>query len=314
MLSSVACKSCGAEMAPWLSMPLDAKKNEPTPYSSVARCSQCGCAHLALIPDAEEVAGLYELPTYYTHGETHIPKVPPGAADKVLTRVAWAFDKGELFDVSRIAQTLRPSARICDLGCGHALYLRQFMELGFEVVGVEPDPSARAQATAAGVKVLEGTAENLPELAGQFDLVLCTHALEHCRDAPKALRNTYSLTKPGGLCYIEVPNCACAHFETFTICSENFDAPRHIWFFTPDSLADLAKKTGFILKKQLFSGYTRNFSPSWRAWEIEIASRTERFGLHPKRHSFPASVSLFLRSFWRKRERKYDCFGLILQR
>src|SRR5690348_4675507 len=245
-------------MAPWLSMPVDAKKNEPTPYSSVAKCSRCGCAHLAPMPSAEEIADLYDLPTYYTHGESHIRDVPPNTADKVLTRLAWAFDKGELFDVSRIAQKLPPSARICDLGCGHAVYLRQFMNLGFDVVGVEPDPSARAQAMAAGVQVLEGTAEDLPELSGQFDLVLCTHALEHCRDAPRALRNAHTLTKPGGLCYIEVPNCACAHFETFTICSENFDAPRHIWFFTPDSLKDLAERARFTVRKRLFSGYTRN--------------------------------------------------------
>lgn len=301
-------------MMPWLSMPIDAKKNEPTPYSSVAKCTECGSAHLAPMPGAEEIAEFYNLASYYTHGESHIANVVPTSADKVLTRIAWAFDHGEEFDVLRIAKSLPPSARICDLGCGHALYLRQFMELGFEVVGVEPDPSARAQAAAAGVQVLEGTAEDLPDLSGNFDLVLCTHALEHCRDAPKALSNAYSLTKRGGLCYIEVPNCACAHFETFTICSENFDAPRHVWFFTPQSLIDLAKKTGFTLRKQLFLGYTRNFSPSWRAWEREIARRVEKFGVNPKRHTYAASVSLLLRSFRRTPDRKYDSFGLILSR
>src|SRR5207237_6349721 len=138
-------------------------------------------------------------------------------------------------------------ARICDLGCGHADYLRQFKALGFDVVGVEPDPDAREQANAAGVKVLDGTAESPPEHMGLFDLVICTHALEHCRNPKSALENAFAMTKPGGSCYIEVPNCAAEHFRTFTVCSEMFDAPRHIHFFTADNLAALAEGAGFAV-------------------------------------------------------------------
>lgn len=292
-------------MQPWLSMPLDPKKNEPTPFSSVVLCS-CGLARLSPLPDAADIPGFYELPSYYTHGASHMPHVEPKLADKTLTKLAWTFDHGELFDVAKIAQSLPPNARICDLGCGHAAYLREFKALGFEVVGVEPDATAREQANAAGVPVLEGTAEDLPELSGPFDLVLCTHALEHCRDPMKALRNARSLTK--GLCYIEVPNCASEHFQTFTICSEMFDAPRHIWFFTPDSLTRLAEKVGLTVRKRLFMQYARDFSPSWRAWECDIASR-----VNGKRHTISASAALLLRSFWRKPERKYDSFGLIME-
>ena len=295
-------------------MPLDAKKNERTTYSAISKCSRCGCGRLASLPRADEIPEFYELSSYYTHGQTHIRDVAPSLADKVLTRLAWSFDHGEAFDVHRIAQSLPIKARICDLGCGHALYLRELKALGFDVIGVEPDPSARKQAAAANVIVLEGTAENPPELSGKFDLVLCTHALEHCRNARTAIENAYNLTKEGGLCYIEVPNCDCEHFRTFTICSENFDAPRHIWFFTPDSLAQLAERVGFTVRKRLFIGYTRNFSPSWRAWETEIAARLSRLGVRAKRHSFVASLVLFLRSFFKAKPKKYDSFGLILVR
>lgn len=309
MGASVECNACGSRMRPWLTMPLDPKKNEPTPFSSVVRCEDCGIGVLNPLPSETDIPRFYDLEAYYTHGESHMKDVPPSFADKLLTKLAWWADHSTPFDVSRVARNLPPDARICDLGCGHALYLREFKARGFDVVGIEPDAHAREQAKDAGVLVLEGTAEDIPLGLGKFDLVLCTHALEHCRDPLKAIENALSLTKPGGCAYIEVPNCSAAHFKTFTVCSEMFDAPRHIYFFTPEGLSRLAERVGFRVKERLFSGYVRDFSPGWRAWETSIADR-----IGGKRHTFLASLGLFLRSFWRTREHKYDCVGLMLTR
>jgi SAM-dependent methyltransferase len=302
-------------MMPWLNMPLDAKKNEPTPHSSIAKCQSCGLAHLASIPSEEEIPSLYDLGAYYTHGQNHMPHVDPSVADKLLTRIAWAFDKSDPFDVHRIARSLRPGARVCDVGSGGGFYLGHFKKLGFEVLGIDPDARARDEGASAGIPIIEGSAEALPDI-GEFDLVLCTHALEHCRDAKAAIAGILSLTRPGGLAYIEVPNCAAEHFRTFTICSEMFDAPRHVWFFTPASLSRMVERAGFSVRKRLFMHYVRDFSPSWRAWETKIADRLRQLNpdRSPTRHTFAASVQLFLRSFWRKPELKYDSFGLILTR
>ena len=308
MFSRVACMSCGGEMEPWLKMAIDAKKDEPTPFSSVKRCSACGLGSLSPLPDEEDIPGFYELDRYYTHGESHIQAVPPNILDRLLTKLAWAADRSRYFEVCEVAQSLPPDAKICDLGCGDAQYLQTFKALGFDVLGVEPDPSSRERANAAGVTVLNGTAES-PPLNEQFDLVIMTHALEHCRDPRRAMQNAYELTKRAGRCYIEVPNCAAEHFRTFTVCSEMFDAPRHIHFFSPDNLAALAESAGFRVINRLFNGYVRDFGPGWRAWESDIA---RRIGAKP--HSWLASLSLFLRSFWRSPERKYDCVGLLLQR
>ena len=313
MLAGAKCL-CGGQMAPWLHMPVDAKKNEPTAYSTVLKCEQCGLGSLSPLPDADTIPDFYVLDRYYTHGEGHIEAVPTTVADKLLIKAAWLADRSDPFEPEKIAQSLRPGARICDLGCGDAAYLQQFMALGFDVLGVDPDPSARERAAQAGVTVLEGTAEDLPDIQGKFDLVLMTHLLEHCRNPAKALANANFLTKPGGACYIEVPNCSAEHFRMFTVCSEMFDAPRHIHFFTPGSLEEQCRRAGFALKKRLFSGYVREFGPGWRAWECKIADRVRMVdpGMRVRRHSFAASVALFLRSFWRTRERKYDCVGLLL--
>jgi SAM-dependent methyltransferase len=297
-------------MAHWLEMPVDPMKHEPTPFSTVLKCELCGLGSLSPLPQPDEIAALYDFPDYYTHRGSKVAS-RGSIPERLLSKLAHAADKSEPFDVATIAQSLKPHARICDLGCGHATYLRKFSELGFEVIGVDPDPAAREQAAKAGVMVLDGTAEKLPELHGQFDLVILSHSLEHCRNPKLALENARSILSDNGLCYVEVPNCASEHFQTFTICSGMFDAPRHLHFFTPDCLAELAERSGFQVEKRTFVFYGRDFLPGWREREVEIAQMVP--DLNPKRHTFGAAVSLFARSFWKARERKYDSFGMWLR-
>lgn len=304
----MTCVACGGPMAPWLYMPVDGLKKEPTPHSSVARCGTCGLGALFPVPDPEEIPALYDIPDYYTHRDPLEAEPKPSLPDRILGKLAHLADHSEPFRPEIVAQSLKPDARICDLGCGHADHLRRFRDLGFEVIGVDPDPDARRQAAEAGVTVLDGTAESIPELEGKFDLVVMTHALEHCRDPKVAIANAFALTK--GSCYIEVPNCASEHFRKFSVCSTMFDAPRHIHFFTPDCLALMAEQAGFKVARRSFVYYERNFSPGWRDYEMSIAAAVP--SLSPVRHTFAASVALFLRSFWRVPERKYDSFGLWL--
>jgi SAM-dependent methyltransferase len=299
-------------------MPIDAKKNQRTPYSTVLKCAQCGLGALSPLPEPDAIPALYVLDSYYTHGESHMRDLPPTLGDRVLTKLAWTFDRQHLFDPARIAALLPPGGSICDLGCGDAQYLRRFKALGFSVTGVDPDPAARAQAAEAGVTVEVGTAESIPEaVAGRaFDLIIMTHSLEHCRDPRAALDNAHALTRPGGLCYVEVPNCDCEHFRTFATCSEMFDSPRHIYFFDAPALEGLMKRVGFAPVDRFYQGYVRDFGPGWREWESMIADRVAAVdpGLKPRRHDFGESVALFFRSFWRKPEDKYDSIGFLMKR
>jgi 2-polyprenyl-3-methyl-5-hydroxy-6-metoxy-1,4-benzoquinol methylase len=296
-------------------MPLDAMKDEPTPYCNVVRCTSCELGSLATIPEAHEVPAFYDLKSYYTHGRSHMVDRPGSFAEKVLVRLAYAFDNPRLFVPEQIAKLLPANGSICDLGCGDAVYLNRFAELGFEVVGVDPDENALKN---SDVKVIQGTAEELPEpLIGQrYDLVIMTHSLEHCRNPSHAVRNAFEMTKAGGLCYIEVPNCSSQHFCWFNICSAMFDNPRHIHFFTPSALRALVRRAGFSETRSYHNGYVRNFLPSWRDWEVSIADRLRDAALvkSPPRHSFAKSVLLLLLSCWRRREYKYDSIGLLLAR
>lgn len=317
-VAHIACKSCGEKMNPWLFAPVDAMRNQPMAFSSVVRCEGCGLGHLNPLPKPDDIPAFYQLAQYYTHGTSHIPPVRASIADRLLTKIAWTFDRSEDFDPENIASHLPSGGSVCDLGCGSAKTLERFKALGFSVVGVDPDPVARESAAKLGIVVETGTAEILPQpLTGhQFDLVIMSHSLEHCRDVNAAIGNAYALTRPGGCCYIEAPNCASEHFESFTICSTMFDAPRHIHFFTPGALTHLARQAGFEVERSTFRGYVRNFSPAWRAWERTIADRMEQSGqpVTTRRHSYLASVKLLAKSLLHSPARKYDSMGVMLKR
>jgi SAM-dependent methyltransferase len=125
-------------------------------------------------------------------------------------------------------------------------------------VGVEIDDRAVERASARGLEIHQGTAEELPPQvkAGRFDVVTMTHVLEHCVDPLLALRNAAELLTPGGLLFIEVPNNEAIAARRSGTCWFHFDAGRHLNFFTPDSLATAVQRVGLAPVNRVFSGYT----------------------------------------------------------
>lgn len=309
------CPACDGSMRAWIDMPIDAKKDRRTPFGNVLRCDGCGLAGAARMPRAEDVPELYDLAEYYTHGESHIRHVDGRLFDRILTRLAWQADRASPFDIAAMTARLPLRATIIDLGCGDGEKLEAFRDRGFEVLGVDPDPRSRDFVRSKGLTAVAGTAEDPPpELAGRtFDLVIMSHALEHCREPGRALKSIRRLMAPNGLAYIEVPNAGCHHFETFRQCSEMFDAPRHLWFFTADSLRLLAARHELAIDQWHYNGFTRLFSPSWRGWECEIFERLRRRGAadHAVRHSRLQSLRLLARSAFAPPERKYDSIGIL---
>jgi len=271
------------------------------------------------MPTAAEIPDFYVYDGYYTHsGAGHITPHKGKFFERVLLRFAHTFDQERKFLPAEAVQLLPPNATVCDLGCGNGWQLRRFKELGLECIGVDPDDQAIATSTGTGLTVLRGTAEDIPaELSDkQFDLVIMSHSMEHCRDPKAAIANAYKLTKPGGLCYVEVPNCSAEHFKRFNVCSNMYDAPRHLYFFTPNSLRRLIELNNFTFLGAHYHGFVRHYLPSWRDFEFDVARQVKAADktVAVKFHDFKQSVILFLMSFWRKPDEKYDSFGWLVRR
>jgi SAM-dependent methyltransferase len=134
--------------------------------------------------------------------------VPSGAPDPIDRKFA---------RVSAVLASTLPCASLLDAGCGDGRYLAALPALGplpGRVVGIDIADSilrtAAAAAGAAGVKAefVRANLEALPLADGEFDVVLCTMAIEHVLDPPLALRELRRVLRAGGTLVIATENSA----------------------------------------------------------------------------------------------------------
>lgn len=268
---------------------------------------------LAAARTPPEVSSFYDVEEYYTHGNAQVPdQRGPSIAQRVLTRLSWIADKGvEPLDEWWSDKLGRKPLRILEIGCGGGTNLKVFERLGYEAVGVEPDPNAISAARRAGLKVFQGTAEALPPEVrkGTFDAVVFFHVLEHCVDPGQALKNAVKLLAPSGLFVAEVPNNACAGKDQFGVAWYWLDVPRHLNFFTAESLTELLVSEGLRIEDQSFRGYCRQFSPEWMSKHRHIASV---LGQPEKTHVRDLRYWFYLaRTAMSRDARKYDSVRLV---
>ena len=222
--------------------------------------------------------------------------------ERLRCHLAWRVDHGTDFSARELADARERT--VCDIGCGRGDALATLRNAGFDVTGIEPDPVARSLAVKFA-RVFDGTAESIQtQIMGQtFDIVLLSHVLEHCIDPHMAIRNVCSIMKPGGLVVIEVPNNEAKGFATFGANWPWSDIPRHINFFTQQSLSALLQTHGLKIAQLRHVGYTRQFAPHWIKTKNEIWDVIGT-GSHPN-FELAAWILLAQTAFAHPR-RKYD--------
>lgn len=284
----VGCLLCGTDTQPWQDVPKDWRRvGNPMAERiwNLRQCNACDFRFLHPRPAKEDVAEFYATDDYYTHqndGDWSAGDMP--LQDKVRHHLAWRLDQGAYLEPGIVAAsvpmlTAGESSRVLDLGCGNGGLLKGLATLGYDVVGVEPDDDARAVASETGLTVYDGTAEDLPaELLSQrgtFDAVVMSHVLEHTLNPIEAVSAVVDLLAPGGLFICEVPNNACFEAERAGPRWSFLDVPRHLNFFTAQSLEAIMEKCRCPVQSRQYVGYARQFTPHRFDNERRIAEALE---------------------------------------
>lgn len=297
----------------WLDVSCDWRKGPGSPGAQVFWDAERGFGQVWPRPSAEQVAAFYQLDSYYTHvAASAADLVPTSFLYKLLNRLAWSRDNGIIADAGWWGTVIgtRP-LRILEIGCGDGRDLAFLESLGHDVTGVEPDPEARDNALARGLRVYDGHAENLPAAvyAEQYDVVLFLHVLEHCLDPERALANAHERIAPNGRLVVEVPNSECLGHVHFGPLWYFLDLPRHLNFFTERALKAQLQASGFLPERVDFAGYVRTFQPHWRRMQDQIAAA---FGL-----SAPTAWhywSYFARTAFAPPSQRYDSVRIVAMR
>jgi len=149
----------------------------------------------------------------------------------------------------KLITTRKPDGgRFLDVGCGFGAVLEGMDGCGWELHGLESGKNAIdvARQRVPSATIHEGFIENAEFEDGSFDCITIIAVLEHVKDPKAVLQTLMKWLAPGGLLIVQVP-----HVEFFIRWKKYvpqipivFEAPRHLFDFSPRTLRNYFKQTG----------------------------------------------------------------------
>lgn len=236
-LEHVACCVCGAQEAEPVAVGEDFEYATSPDRFVAMRCSRCGLVYLNPRPAAGGIARIYP-PSYHAY-------------DFSPERFGMVFRVRRRLEAHRLLRDfpdLPDDARILDVGCGdgfHLELLRDFGKPGWTLHGIDASRRSVDAATAKGLDVCLGTAEEMPTDGPGYDLVLLIATIEHVADPRAVLGAVHKALKPGGRALVVTDNTDTADFRLFRERHwGGYHFPRHFNLFDSTTLQALAVQTG----------------------------------------------------------------------
>jgi len=109
-----------------------------------------------------------------------------------------------------IEQLARRELRLSDMdvlfaGCGDAVEVNEFRSVGCRMTAIDIQLHEGLRSDSE-VRFVECPIEQMPFGDGSFDVILCSHVLEHVARPRAALAEIHRVLRPGGCLYVGVPN------------------------------------------------------------------------------------------------------------
>lgn len=139
----------------------------------------------------------------------------------------------------------RPGGRVIDVGCGNGYFLFRLKQLGWEVLGIEPDPAAAEIARKRGIRVASRPLEKAGLSDNWADAITMNHVIEHLYEPVSVLRECRRILKKGGKLILFTPNILSLGHDKFGRSWIALDPPRHLQIFSPSTVRLLLSAAGF---------------------------------------------------------------------
>ena len=211
----------------------------------IVACARCGVGFADFVARQEELDEAYR-----DHSKYADTSLYAGHEDDDEQRVQPPTDAPwDLKRLSHTAQWLSQhvplTSRVLDAGCATGALLGYLIERGFsDLVGLDPSPVAtKTVAEQYAIPTVTGSFLDPPEDLGTFDVVVLSHVLEHLADVNSAIQGLWTLTRPGGSVYIEVPDAE--RYADYLVAPFHDFNTEHINHFSSATLLTAMNLAGF---------------------------------------------------------------------
>ncbi len=145
-----------------------------------------------------------------------------------------------------LARVAPPPGRLLEIGAAAGFFLEEAGALGYEGLGIEPNPAMAAFARdTLGVDVRTGKLGAVALEAASFDAACAFHVIEHLDEPLAAMRSIHAALRPGGHVFVEVPNAESAGARRRGADWPPLDLPYHVGHHGPRSLRTVLERAGF---------------------------------------------------------------------
>lgn len=207
----------------------------------ICECFDCTLRFTQNIPDISNIGKYYASDAYVSHSDTK--------QGLVNTMYHWVrkftlHQKQKL--ITRITGLKR--GKILDIGAGTGAFTHVMQQSGWEVKGLEPDATARAQALKNYGIALDLPGELYSLNNDAVDAITMWHVLEHVHDLKGYWEVFTKILGKEGRLIIAVPNYTSYDARYYGAYWAAYDVPRHLYHFSPRSIEKLAKQFGFEIE------------------------------------------------------------------
>ncbi|CAN5885355.1 class I SAM-dependent methyltransferase [soil metagenome] len=198
----------------------------------IVQCENCGFKFTNPRPNEKSIGTYYESEDYISHSNTS-----KGIINKAYKIVRSMTVRQKVDLLNRVSE----KGGILDYGCGTGHFLEACQKDGWEVSGVEPNDTARQQASNLIHKPIWPALQQEMEPLS-FRVVTLWHVLEHIHTLHETFGHLVQLTRPQGLVIVAVPNADSLDAEEYKENWAAYDVPRHLYHFNQQTMKRFLKK------------------------------------------------------------------------
>jgi 2-polyprenyl-3-methyl-5-hydroxy-6-metoxy-1,4-benzoquinol methylase len=217
MPEHVRCNLCGADDTRLVYSLRDYRLRIDDRLWNLVQCRHCSLGYLDPRPTAAEI-GMYYPESYFGHRA--------GMGRRYALQAAYVPGTG---------------GNLLDIGAARGDFLAVMRDRGWNVTGIEPSTSDNPH----GLTIHRQRFPEDCELASEsFDVITAWAVFEHLHDPAAAFARVTQLLRPGGRFILQVPNLRSISARHTRL----EDIPRHLYFFSPRTLREYARRSGLSLR------------------------------------------------------------------